>query len=332
MATGTVRPDARVRRDHRTDRARGLRLHRRATPHETRTAGPHGSRATCSKGSRPSLINAAGNDPEVVLRQFTEVLAEAVISCDSPRFLAFIPAAPTKASLLFDMVVSASSLSGISWFEAAGAVHAENQALRFLADLAGLPEDAGGCFVQGGSAGNLSALAVARDTARARGHVAPARCRERAEPLVDHEHDATARRGAIARRHRRRPTHRRDPRPRARRCRRRVRGRGHGGNDERGDHRRSRRSSPMYARRVPSGCTSTRRTAAPRSSRRASATASAASTRADSFDHRSAQVAVRAVRLRGAPLPRSETRTRGAHAGRVVSRRDPRRTRRVEPV
>ena len=82
-----------------------------------------------------------------------------------PRFLAFIPAAPTKASLLFDMVVSASSLSGISWLEAAGAVHAENQALRFLADLAGLPPSAGGCFVQGGSAANLSALVVARDTA-----------------------------------------------------------------------------------------------------------------------------------------------------------------------
>ena len=105
------------------------------------------------EGIAPSLIDAAGNDPEVVLRQFTDVLAEAVISCDSPRFLAFIPAAPTKASLLFDMVVSASSLSGISWFEAAGAVHAENQALRFLADLAGLPAGAGGCFVQGGSAG-----------------------------------------------------------------------------------------------------------------------------------------------------------------------------------
>ncbi len=99
---------------------------------------------------------------------FAEVLAPAIISCDSPRFLAFIPAAPTKASLLFDMVVSCASLSGISWLEAAGAIHAENQALRFLADLAGLPSSAGGVFVQGGSAANLSALAVARDTARRR--------------------------------------------------------------------------------------------------------------------------------------------------------------------
>jgi aromatic-L-amino-acid/L-tryptophan decarboxylase len=117
----------------------------------------------------PSLIGADGNDPAVVFKQFCDVLSPAIISCDSPRFLAFIPAAPTKASLLFDMVVSASSLSGISWLEAAGAVHAENQALRFIADVAGLPDTAGGCFVQGGSAANLSALAVARETARRRG-------------------------------------------------------------------------------------------------------------------------------------------------------------------
>jgi glutamate/tyrosine decarboxylase-like PLP-dependent enzyme len=123
------------------------------------------------------LLGPDGNDPDDVMRLFAEVLAPAVISCDSVRFLSFIPAAPTKASLLFDMVVSCSSLSGISWLESAGAVHAENQVLRFLADLAGLPPGAGGCFVSGGSAGNLSALAVARETARARGGDARARVR-----------------------------------------------------------------------------------------------------------------------------------------------------------
>src|SRR5580704_8549123 len=116
----------------------------------------------------PNLIGAAGNDPERVLSLYRDVLAPAVISCDSPRFLAFIPAAPTKAALLFDMIVSCASISGISWIEAAGAVHAENQALRFLSDLAGLPPGAGGVFVSGGSAANLSALVVAREHARAR--------------------------------------------------------------------------------------------------------------------------------------------------------------------
>lgn len=122
------------------------------------------------------LISDGGTDPEHVLDVFAERLAPAVVSCDSPRFLAFIPAAPTKASLLFDMVVSCSSLQGSSWLEAAGAVAAENQALRVVADMAGLPATAGGCFVSGGSAGNLSALVVAREVGRRRlGERVPAR-------------------------------------------------------------------------------------------------------------------------------------------------------------
>ncbi|QMU73698.1 aminotransferase class I/II-fold pyridoxal phosphate-dependent enzyme [Streptacidiphilus sp. P02-A3a] len=119
------------------------------------------------------LLNARGNDPADVLKLYDHELSRAVISADSPRYLSFIPCAPTKAALLFDMVVSCASLQGISWLEAAGAIAAENQVLRLLADRAGLPETAGGCFVSGGSAGNLSALVVARDTARHRLGLAP---------------------------------------------------------------------------------------------------------------------------------------------------------------
>jgi glutamate/tyrosine decarboxylase-like PLP-dependent enzyme len=114
------------------------------------------------------LLGQKGTDPDQVLGIYTSTIAPAVISADSPRFLGFIPSAPTKASLLFDMLVSCASIQGISWLEAAGAVHAENQVLRLLADAAGLPASAGGVFVSGGSAGNLSALAVARETAKRR--------------------------------------------------------------------------------------------------------------------------------------------------------------------
>jgi glutamate/tyrosine decarboxylase-like PLP-dependent enzyme len=46
--------------------------------------------------------------------------------------------------------------------EGGGAIFAENEALRWIADLAGLPASAGGVFVSGGTAGNLSALIAAR--------------------------------------------------------------------------------------------------------------------------------------------------------------------------
>jgi aromatic-L-amino-acid/L-tryptophan decarboxylase len=115
------------------------------------------------------LIRDNPRPPDEVLGVYTSVIAPSVISADSPRFLGFIPAAPTKASLLFDMLVSCASIQGISWLEASGAIAAENSVLRVIAHEAGMPETSGGCFVSGGSAGNLSALAVARETAKKRG-------------------------------------------------------------------------------------------------------------------------------------------------------------------
>jgi glutamate/tyrosine decarboxylase-like PLP-dependent enzyme len=110
-------------------------------------------------------ITEEGLGGEEALRIWTDVLAGACISVDHPRFLAFIPGAPTEAATMFDLLVGASSVYGGTWLEGAGAAFAENQALRWLADLAELPAQAGGCFVQGGTIGNLSALVAARQAA-----------------------------------------------------------------------------------------------------------------------------------------------------------------------
>jgi L-2,4-diaminobutyrate decarboxylase len=109
-----------------------------------------------------NTITPAGIGGLEALRVFAEVLAPACVSVDHPRFLSFVPAAPTEAAVLFDLVVGASSVYGGSWMEGAGAVFAENEALRWIADLAGLPASTGGVFVSGGTAGNLSALVAAR--------------------------------------------------------------------------------------------------------------------------------------------------------------------------
>lgn len=113
-----------------------------------------------------NTITTDGLGGSKALTLFTDTLATACISTDHPRYLAFIPSAPTELANLFDLVVGASALYGGSWLEGAGAVFAENQTLRWIADLAGLPESAGGVFVQGGTIGNLSALVAARKKAR----------------------------------------------------------------------------------------------------------------------------------------------------------------------
>ncbi|HWI33539.1 MAG TPA: pyridoxal-dependent decarboxylase, partial [Lapillicoccus sp.] len=113
-------------------------------------------------------ITPGGLGTARALDVFADVLAPSCLSTDHPRYLSFIPCAPTQEAAAFDVVVGASSIYGGSWLEGAGAVHAENETLRWIAGLAGLPPQSGGAFVPGGTIGNLSALVAARYTARHR--------------------------------------------------------------------------------------------------------------------------------------------------------------------
>ena len=122
--------------------------------------------------SRDELDEAAGETVteeglgfDEAFRVFTEVLAPATRAQDHPLNLAYIPTAPTEAARLMDVAVSVSSIFGGVWEAGAGAIYAENQALEWLRDLAGFPEEAGGCFVPGATVGTLSALAAARGPA-----------------------------------------------------------------------------------------------------------------------------------------------------------------------
>ena len=132
-------------------------------------------------GDKPSLdvalagsINDAGLGLDGAWQHFEEVVAPNNIGLDSERFLAFIPLSPSVASVWMDTIVSAANFSAESWLEGAGAVAAENQVIDMLCRAAGMPPGAAGCFMSGGSIGNLSALAVGRQRAGDRRLVAVA--------------------------------------------------------------------------------------------------------------------------------------------------------------
>ena len=110
-------------------------------------------------------ITADGIGAARAMELFDEVLLPATRSAEDPMNLAYIPAAPTRAAVAFDTVVSAANVFGGIWENGAGAIFAENQVLRWLADLLGWPEESAGVFVAGGTHGNLSALASAREHA-----------------------------------------------------------------------------------------------------------------------------------------------------------------------
>ncbi len=133
------------------------------------TARPAADLATAAGATiTPDGIGAAE-----ALRVFTDILEPATRAQDDPMNLAYIPAAPTRASIAFDLVTSSANIFGGLWEAGAGAIWAENQALRWITALLGWGDRAAGSFVSGGTIGNLSALAAARHRALTRRGVRP---------------------------------------------------------------------------------------------------------------------------------------------------------------
>jgi glutamate/tyrosine decarboxylase-like PLP-dependent enzyme len=112
-------------------------------------------------GPLPAL-GRTGIGADAALEVFRKRVAPTAMPPDHPRFLAFIPGAPTVAAALTDMALSVAMIYGGDYLEGGRAVEAEEAAVRWLADAAGFPATAGGTFVSGGSIANLSALVAAR--------------------------------------------------------------------------------------------------------------------------------------------------------------------------
>ena len=108
-------------------------------------------------------ITEQGIGGERAFELFKDVLIKATVPIDHPRHLAFVPASPTRASIMFDLVTSASSIHGAYWMEGAGGIFCEMEAMKWLVSLTGLPKGAFGVFTSGGTAANLSAMVTARE-------------------------------------------------------------------------------------------------------------------------------------------------------------------------
>ena len=113
-------------------------------------------------------ITPEGIGGEKAFQLFRDVLLKSSISIDHRRHLAFVPASPTRAAVMFDLVTSASSIHGAYWLEGAGGIFAENQAMAWIVSLTGMPPGTFGVFTSGGTAANLSALVTAREYWRSR--------------------------------------------------------------------------------------------------------------------------------------------------------------------
>ncbi|MBJ6367864.1 pyridoxal phosphate-dependent decarboxylase family protein [Snuella sedimenti] len=108
-------------------------------------------------------VTPKGVGGEYAFDLWKEHLSKANVPVDHPRNLAFVPASPTRAAIMFDLITSASSIHGAYWMEGAGGIFCENEAMKWIVSLTGLPEGAFGVFTSGGTAANLSGIVTARE-------------------------------------------------------------------------------------------------------------------------------------------------------------------------
>lgn len=82
---------------------------------------------------------------------------------DHPKCFAYIPSCPSPLAYFGDFLTSIFNVNAATWTVSSGPTTIEVSLIRWLANQAGLPSSAGGCFVSGGSMANMTGIIAARD-------------------------------------------------------------------------------------------------------------------------------------------------------------------------
>ncbi len=122
---------------------------------------------TASRGELERLLRQpppeAGAAFAQVLAEFESRVAANAFRPNHPRFLAFIPGAPSFISVLGDLLCGGTNFFCGVWLEASGPSMVELLVLDWFKEFLGYPKEARGIFTSGGSEANLTALVTARE-------------------------------------------------------------------------------------------------------------------------------------------------------------------------
>ena len=124
--------------------------------------GQYASRATLEAMLREPPPEQ-GQSLDAVLARFDAQIAPNACHVSHPRFLAFVPGAPTLASVLGDWLCAGHNFFAGVWLESSACAQVELVVLDWFRDMLGMPASTGGILTSGGSEANLTALVVARD-------------------------------------------------------------------------------------------------------------------------------------------------------------------------
>lgn len=111
----------------------------------------------------PLALTPQGAQLEDVLAEIIGEVLPRASRGDHPRAFGFTPCPASPLSRLGDLLVSAFNPHAGAWAQSAGPLAVERALVRFLSDAAGFPKTAGGLFLAGGSAANLTAIVAARE-------------------------------------------------------------------------------------------------------------------------------------------------------------------------
>ena len=122
---------------------------------------------TASRADMEALLRRpppeTGRDLTEVLTEFEEKVATFAFRTNHPRFLAFVPGAPSFLSVLGELLCAGTNFFAGVWLEAAGPSQVEILVLDWFKEFLGYPSAARGVLTGGGSEANLTALVVARE-------------------------------------------------------------------------------------------------------------------------------------------------------------------------
>ena len=108
-------------------------------------------------------IPAKGRPVDEVVREMEQEVFRYCGNPNHPRFFGFVPGPASCVSWLGDIMTTAYNIHAGGSKLAPTVNRIEQNVLRWLCDLAGFGERAGGIFVSGGSMANITALTAARD-------------------------------------------------------------------------------------------------------------------------------------------------------------------------
>lgn len=100
--------------------------------------------------------------PDEIFEILNRDVFKNMMNVGHPRHFAFVPVPSNFVSVMADALASGFNVFAGSWLAGSGSVAMELGVIDWLRQWCGLPEDAGGLFVSGGSMANLTAIVAAR--------------------------------------------------------------------------------------------------------------------------------------------------------------------------